>query len=392
VRIVAKFFLGTVVLAGACSSAQAVLFQQWNMDAAGLGDSQAGQAAGAEDASTAFYNPAGLVRFDHQQAVMGLNGSFPDIQFTPPSGASAQGAQSSAWPYVHYVAPISKQWFFGFSTSSPFAMRSNWSTDSGLGGAATKTSFRTYDISTDLAYAVNNRWSFALGYDAVRILMSADNTSSNERNGHDWANAWHGGALYQLDESNRIGLAYHSRIDMHLAGTSADYTTGDVDDLAVNGSLPAYTVLSLYHAFNKTWTALASLKQTQWNQMNTMSDTDNAGVLSDDLSYQNTAGVDLGVHYRLNDAVTFKAGGGYESSPLNDKDTVYIRCPNDEAYHLNVGLHAMINATLSFDVAWMHYFYPDKNITVSIDDVGGSSTGSLTRTNDVLGAQVVWNM
>src|SRR5438128_299058 len=63
------------------SNAMGSAFQLWEQDAASVGDYHSGRAAQANDASTAFYNPAGITRINHQQLVLGDVGILSDIKF-----------------------------------------------------------------------------------------------------------------------------------------------------------------------------------------------------------------------------------------------------------------------------------------------------------------------
>ena len=47
--------------------ASASAFQLWEQDSATIGNYHAGRSAEAPDASTSYYNPAGLVRIKNQQ-------------------------------------------------------------------------------------------------------------------------------------------------------------------------------------------------------------------------------------------------------------------------------------------------------------------------------------
>src|SRR5512143_2797779 len=65
-------------------------FQLVEQNASGMGNAYAGQAAAAEDASTVFFNPAGLTHLPRLQVVAALNFIRPSSEFenrgtTPPT-------------------------------------------------------------------------------------------------------------------------------------------------------------------------------------------------------------------------------------------------------------------------------------------------------------------
>src|SRR5688572_9946762 len=78
-------------LAAMTGQAAASGFQLMEQNASGLGNAYAGQAAAAENASTIFFNPAGMTRLQGRQVSGALNLIRPSSEFSN-SGASAAPA------------------------------------------------------------------------------------------------------------------------------------------------------------------------------------------------------------------------------------------------------------------------------------------------------------
>src|SRR5580704_14495993 len=84
-----KHFATRPLMAALCASgllvistqAMAAAFQLWEQDGASIGNYHAGYAAPAEDASTAWYNPAGITRFKNQQVVLGGVAIMSDFKY-----------------------------------------------------------------------------------------------------------------------------------------------------------------------------------------------------------------------------------------------------------------------------------------------------------------------
>ena len=123
------------------SHAMASAFQLWEQSGASVGNYHAGYAAAAEDASTAWYNPAGITRFKNQQIVLGGAAVMSSFKYrgsvglpnpTVPSlsqtfnGVTAQGGAFNLVPDLHYVTPLSDKWGFGFSIAAPFGLDTNY--------------------------------------------------------------------------------------------------------------------------------------------------------------------------------------------------------------------------------------------------------------------------
>ncbi len=66
---------------GCTTPVMAASYQIWTQDAASVGNYHAGRAAIADDASTNFYNPAGLIRIHNQQLVAGGTPTTSDMRF-----------------------------------------------------------------------------------------------------------------------------------------------------------------------------------------------------------------------------------------------------------------------------------------------------------------------
>jgi long-chain fatty acid transport protein len=325
---VKKLLLLAAVLLACQENAFASGFQLFEQNAVNLGDFAAGGAAIAEDASTAFYNPAGMTQLEGPQLVVGaipiithvrVTGSdtltplvIPDI-FVPMSGVGAAAAKADQVrespfavtefgtqkggvtvpvPFFHFVTPLVPDLWFGLSIAAPFGLKTTYPETSYLRYSATLTELQTIDISPSLGWAVTNRLSVGLGFDPQYSLAKLNNvvsspvlaailgepvnaldtTSTNK--GHGWGYGWHGGLLYNFDSNTRIGVNYHSETKLTLQGSSrfCGALTGlsGVDCvkshfLNANLHLPATTTISIFHWINPRWAILASAYYTQWD-------------------------------------------------------------------------------------------------------------------------------
>ena len=143
-------------------SAYAAGFQLSEQNASGLGNAYAGQAAAAEDASTIYFNPAGLTRIHYRQIVGALHLIKPSATFsdsgscTPSVGtgvgtstcpfgphgnlghlAGGNGGDAGDWlgvpnAYLSWEVLPSTLWL-GMGLNAPFGLKTEW--DAGLGRA-----------------------------------------------------------------------------------------------------------------------------------------------------------------------------------------------------------------------------------------------------------------
>ena len=107
--------------------------------ASAIGNYAAGIAAEAADASTGWYNPAGLALIHKQQMIAGGVGVFPTSELTGTSTFTTtglpnfvqnfnglDGAESAFVPSFHYALPLGENATFGFSATSPFGLATDW--------------------------------------------------------------------------------------------------------------------------------------------------------------------------------------------------------------------------------------------------------------------------
>jgi len=320
------------------NQAMASAFQIWEQDGASIGNYHAGYAAEANDASIAWYNPAGITRIKNQQIVIGAVGIMSDFKYrgnvgitelspqiilkpTPHlaiipttvnlNSVTAQGGAFSLVPSLHYVAPLTDWMGFGFSIDAPFGLKTMYGRSSPLRYAATTTSITLVDISPSLGIKVTDKASLGAGFDIQRayaefdmvaglinpaftfpptpktVLPAEDTDSTNKAN--DTGYGYHLGALYEFNPCTRIGISYHSQVVHHFSGSSkfigplADLTNGGpliASRAKTNVKLPPYTALSVFHKLNPSWALMGSVIYTQWNSFKTLTLNQVAGLVN----------------------------------------------------------------------------------------------------------------
>lgn len=437
----AQHLTSLCVLASAASFSSftnAASFQIWEQDGASVGNYHAGYAALANDASTAFYNPAGITRIKNQQVVVGLDGIRTSFKYKGSvttnllgqmNNVSVNGGVFAAVPSLHYVAPINEQVGFGFSVDVPFGLKTNYGGRTEMRYAATMSSLNVVDVSPSLAYQLNNQWSFGAGLDYQRVFAELDSVvgadlmadpaavDTDSRNKADGSGyGYHLGGLYQFSPDTRVGLSYHSQVKHHLTGNSkftgplAEFYTGGnpiilSKNAYVNVTLPAYTALSGYHKFHPQFAVMGSAIYTQWNVMdvltlNNIAGVDNHGNPSTSIAvalpmhYRNSWNLSLGADYYLNPAITLRGGLGYDQTPLRDQYRD-VRIPDNDRYIVAVGGHYQATKTIGFDLGWSHFFVSETNVNPPPLAVGAENirtNGKVDGSADVVGLQVTWDI
>jgi long-chain fatty acid transport protein len=314
------------------TAAQAGAFQIWEQDSVSVGNFHAGYAAEANDASTAWYNPAGIPRIKNQQLIVGVSAIQTRMRYTGNVGVtenslvlepapdiapvtvnfdsvSAQGGLFNAVPHVQYVAPISDWIGFGFSVDIPFGLKTDYGRSSPLQYVATITSLKVVDITPSLGVQMTDKAYVGVGFDIQRAYaefnsvgafidpdpftlprtldVDMDTESTNKAN--DTGYGFRLGFLYELTPCTRFGITYHSQVVHHLSGSSkfvgpiADLVNNEmpiVSSRAVaNIKLPPYTALSYFSKVTPQWAFMGTFIYTQWNTFQNLSLNQAAGVV-----------------------------------------------------------------------------------------------------------------
>lgn len=291
-------------------------------NAISTGNFGAGSAAEAVDASTGWYNPAGLALLNNQQVVFAGNGVFPEMSIsgtstfttTVPSETPIFYTQSftdlntnkaALVPAFHYAKPLSDKLTFGLSLVSPFGLATDWPVDSPVRYAATLSEFLTVNVSPEIGAKLTDNLALGAGLDleyarvkfnsmvgAPTVLQSVaqnpmllDSQIFNE--GSSFGVGFHAGLMALFNENHtRLGLNYQSKIRHTFHGVSTlngllatnkslfiENPTGEFvsRDLFSNDiNLPDVTTLSAYHDLNEKVALLGSVVYTGWGVFKTI--------------------------------------------------------------------------------------------------------------------------
>jgi long-chain fatty acid transport protein len=428
------------------TTASAAAFQLYEQDGASVGDYHAGRAAQANNASTAFYNPAGLTRIPNQQFVFGDVAVLSDLKYrgtvsvnTISAGAPTyvvnQGGAFSTIPDLFYVAPINDRIAFGFSIVAPFGLKTDYGRVTNLRYAATATELTVVDVSPSLAFKIIPQLSIGAGYDWQRFGAEFNQDAMiSGFNSYAYNKAWssasggHIGALYSPWESTRFGLSFNSQVVHHPHGTSkligpgASFVTGIPAPFGPGNpqaivstqaytrvTLPAYTTLSAFHQLNSRWALMGTAIYTRWSTFKTLTLSNIAtvnlvgflpvasstGSLTLTENYRDAWNFSLGTEFYATEKATLRGGIGYDESPIknNLRD---VRIPDNTRYAFALGGHYQAIKQLGFDIGWTHLFVPGHtNITPPPLSVGAQTTvtrGYMQANADIFGAQITWDI
>jgi long-chain fatty acid transport protein len=263
--------VGAALLSLSAGHALGAAFALQEQNASGLGHAYAGGAAAAEDVSTIFYNPAGLVRLQTMQAVVAANVICPSAKFhdngSQPAalqklgGDGGDAGSCAVVPNLYLGVPFTDKWSFGLGVNVPFGLKTEYDSDWLGRFQAVKSKIDTININPVLSWEptkyltvgggvnwqrikatltrhVNYAGLFAGGQDgkggvtglllagqitpaaAQALIGSAAGLESGaDVSGNDSAWGWNVGALWQATEQTRFGVAYRSKIKYDVSAS-----------------------------------------------------------------------------------------------------------------------------------------------------------------------------
>jgi len=385
-----KTTLATALLLVTAQSSAAG-FQVSEHSASGLGRAFAGEAAVADNASVLARNPAAMSRF--KQAEFTIVGSYvaPDVNIegvgdgspyhgNNPSRLDAEDIVHSAFvPATYFIQPINDKFAVGVGLFSTYGVATEFEEDYAAGTGAGTTDLMTFNINPSISFKATEQLSLGLGLNAtygtatvdrylgdVSVAVPGSNPGDSyfAMEGDTWGFGWNAGVLFELNESNRIGLAYRSQVDMDFEGDFKGLTSnGATVDAGLSLPLPATAEFSGYHALTEKVAVSYSVLWTQWSKFKELkaAKSDDGTVLFDKPEhFDNNIRYSIGAEYTI-DQIVLRAGFAYDESA--GETTLSI--PESDRFWYTAGATYTVSPALSLDFGVAYIYSTEVNFTES---------------------------
>jgi len=260
---------------GSIGSAYGSGFALIEVNATGQGNAYAGASAYTNNASTIFFNPAGLMNLDSQELVLAAHYIEPSSDFSndgsslaPSLGSGAlsgeddDGGSGAFVPNLYWAKPLEGDMTFGFGVNTPFGLKTEYD-DEWVGRYhGVLSDLKTVNVNPSLGYRVNDKLSIGGGVNvmlaevdlssavdmgALCLALAAATcvpagvtagTLSNDGfadlegdNFDDLGLGFNFGLLYAVSNNTTIGVSYRSEIDLKVEG-DADFSLPEATDVA----------------------------------------------------------------------------------------------------------------------------------------------------------------
>lgn len=226
-------------------------FALLEQSASRLGTAFAGTAVAADDATTVFFNPAGMTSLREPEVVVSASGIEITSEFR-------NGGDAGDWNFVpaaYFVLPVGDDLAFDIGVNAPFGLKLIY--DDGWIGRfqALHNEIKTLNVNPSVAWRIGERISLGAGIDYQRldaeltndvnysaviaqgvqqlvatgqlspatgaavIAANAGRSGLARVRGDDDAWGFNIGALFELSDSTRLGVSYRSSIDYTVGGS-----------------------------------------------------------------------------------------------------------------------------------------------------------------------------
>ncbi|MDI3294404.1 OmpP1/FadL family transporter [Janthinobacterium tructae] len=374
-----------VACAGFASTAQAsgYRFGSQSVSAQGTADASGAEAA---DASTIFYNPAGLSRLEGTQFLGGGTLVVPHSTYQDtgsktftgrdPRGTTKDYAPDAVFaPALYASKKLNEQWTVGMGMFVPYGAKLDYGNDWSGRYAITNIKLEAIALNPSVSFKLNERHSFGFGVTAEHMKAelgqavdvpgtvkamhdkspaaaiafvtnigrtqgaaaagAAQQALNNTKDGHasmdgdDWGFGFNLGYLYQMNEGTRFGIAYRSSISHKLKGDTIWDFSQVSNNAAVNGFISA--------ASGKVNSeALVELRTPETLSVNAFHQMDDRWALMGDVTWTRTSRLqNLDIQFP-------PTAEGAERIRQNWKDTYRVSLGTNYKYSENLLLRAGI--------------------------------------------------
>ncbi len=371
-------------------AAFAAAFQLYELGTPIIGTAGVGQAAVASDASTAYFNPAGMSLLPGSQFMLGSQLLVPHANFARNVGATTiagnnGGNAGSLIPgmdlYLSYA--LSQDWRLGISMTSPYGGMLNYN-DGWVGRFVVQTeTFYTINLNPSIAYRITDWVSVGVGaaieyinmQETVALPIDPLIDGQAKLSLANIAPGFNLGVLFTPEATTKIGIAYRSRIIHHLTGNTTFLRIPDTPNTSTKMIVPQNVIASLAQDISD-FTLLAELGWSGWSSMqDTVLSVDGYSATIPQ-GWRDTFRLGLGGKYKLTQGFAVQAGASYDSSPTNSSRRL-PDLPMDRQVRVGAGItYALIRgATLGASYEYINFGQASINNTSS----NGVLVGSYSR-------------
>ncbi|HWI35905.1 MAG TPA: outer membrane protein transport protein [Burkholderiales bacterium] len=422
---------------GLGSQAHASAFALHEQGISGLGNAYAGAAAVAEDATTVWWNPAGMSRLPAgKHFALGAAYIMPSTEFNnrasvPASlsnpalnGNGGDASDPALVPSFFFAMDAAPRWNVGLGVSVPFGLSTKYDPNWIGRFQGIESEVQTININPAVSFKLSDRASIGGGisyqYGKVDLLSAVNYSAAAFSAGGAGAltavggagvegqnktsvdgSAWgfNFGALFDVLPATRVGVHYRSVLDYKLEG---DTTFSNRPALLAAGlpdgnvklelQTPDSVAFSAVHELSPQWQLLADATWTHWSRIRQLPLVRTSGTQSGQaldtltFNFNDVWRFSAGANYRVSQAIVLKVGIAHDKSPVPNADTRSVRLPDNDRTWYSVGAAFKVSRSGKLDVGYT--FVDAKDADINNTQAGkGTVNGTYDAKVHVFGLQ-----
>jgi long-chain fatty acid transport protein len=415
--------VAAVLAVGISERGYAAGFALSEQSASGLGNAFAGAAATAEDASTIFFNPAGLAELKGAQFALAGHYIAPTINFanngtsraptiaTYSLGGDGGNAGSSAVvPNGYFSIPLNDRLTMGVGVNAPYGFVTEYD-DTWVGRfQGIKSEVKSININPTLAIKVNDSFAIGVGVNYQKFETELTRKAATGISGvefksslsaDDTAWGYNFGVLVKMGDSTKLGVSYRSKLRFTLDG-SVTVTSPLPGALAVAAAAqsgpstvdlvtPDSFSVSLVHSLSDRTQLLADVTHTRWSEIQSLPIINTSTGATRDtlkLNFNDSNRYSFGVNHKCTDRFIAKVGVALDKSPVDDANRT-VNLPDNDRTWLALGGKWIVSATAAVDFGYAHLSIKDAPIdqTRGIIATSGRVAGEYSGKIDIVSVQ-----
>ncbi len=419
-------FLFTSILATSLftplSKADAAAFYIQEQSVSALGTASAGSAALAEDASTIFFNPAGMTELSGGQIMVGghilrpsantndlgstASNGFGTVSTGTNDGGNPFDVEGIPNAYFAYPVLADNSLWLGLGISAPFGLANNYGSTWIGRYDSVESELKTIDIAPSIAYAPTDWLSVGAGvnvqYADARLTSAipspltaggpvAATDGFSDLAGDALTAGFNAGILLKPVDGTKVGVHYRSAISHELEGriiiTNPVDAGGAVTNLAGNVGLdlPDIATVSLAQKITDRLELLGSVSWIGWNNFDSIPvEFAVGGGSTKTLNYENTNSFAIGARYQLNDKWLLRAGYQFDETPTNDQFRT-TSIPDGDRQWFAAGASYDVNEKWTLDFGAVYVDVAKENINLTEVPTAGTSVTTNVSTEGNVG-------
>jgi long-chain fatty acid transport protein len=414
----------------AMERAHAAGFALYEQGISGMGNAYAGAAAVAEDATTVWWNPAGMSRLPKGMNIaVGGAAIMPSWKFSDkgsvaalgqPLGGNGGDAGDTAFvPSAFFAMSLNPAWSFGVGISVPFGLKTEYD-PSWLGRfQGIKSEVQTVNVNPAVSYKLSDAVSLGFGVSYQRgkidlvtganytaagasvppalggpipIAPGTEGQNTTSLDGDAWG--FNVGALFNVAPATRVGVHYRSQLDYSLDGnTSFSNRPASLGAVVPDGNVkldlktPDNLAVSVAHRINDQLELLADVTWWHWSVIKSQpvvrtDGAQNGRTLSTlTFNFDDTYRLSIGANYKLSQPWTLKVGLAYDQTPVPNAESRTVRLPDSDRYWLSFGAKYQASPKDVIDVGYVYIKASDADINnVQNNPAAGQANGNVIGT------------